>query len=162
MGAQMHAAYAAQRGAIPAGQLAEVSYEWLAADPLGALRYVYAAWGDGARFEAQVAPRVAAYVAGLAGYKRNRHEAPPPALRARVEAAWASMFEMHSARRAAEVARAAAAAAVAVVPAAPLAAAAPRAAEAAAAAAGGEGDEGKPRPAAAQFITTVDVAAGDA
>ena len=81
--------YAADRGAIPAGALHELSFEELTHDPAAALGAIYAKLGlEG--YEARVRPRVEAQVGGrLRGYKKNEHADVDPAVRALVARRWA-------------------------------------------------------------------------
>jgi hypothetical protein len=72
---RMDARYEATRGLIPTGQLWEMRYEDLVADPRGQLRILYERLGLGA-FE-RVLPRIEGYLAEHAGYETNRYTLAP-------------------------------------------------------------------------------------
>ena len=77
--------YLNERSLIPRGQFAEVRYEDLEADPLGELERLYGELNLGPFARAREV--VAAYVATLAGYRKNTF-APDPAAVAMVEKHW--------------------------------------------------------------------------
>lgn len=77
--------YEATKSLIPAGQLAELRYEDLVADPVKEVEVVYRALSLG-DFE-PVRPRLEAYVAANADYQRNKWTMSP-ALRDQITARW--------------------------------------------------------------------------
>ncbi|HUR54486.1 MAG TPA: sulfotransferase, partial [Gemmataceae bacterium] len=87
----MYDAYFEDRRLIPAGDLAEVRFEDLEADPVGQGRRVYEALGLPEFGHAE--PAVRRYVASVAGYRKNAFQGLPPALRTRVAGEWRSGFE---------------------------------------------------------------------
>lgn len=91
--------YDADRKALPASDLAEVSFEQLDNDPVGTLRSIYAQLGLGAyegspargadAFDARVKPRVEAATSGRPSkYQKNAHKPLPAALRKIVAGRW--------------------------------------------------------------------------
>jgi LPS sulfotransferase NodH len=88
---EMYDAYLAEKSLIPAGRLAEVSYEELEADPLGQLERVYRELSL-PDFE-QVRPAVAAYVRSLEGYKKNQHPSLADEVRADIAREWRRFFD---------------------------------------------------------------------
>lgn len=89
--AAMYDAYFADRDLIPPGQLVELAYEDLDRDPMNALRRVYddLDFGD---FES-VRPTYEAYLASVAGYKKNKHPKLDDATRERVAEVCSRCFE---------------------------------------------------------------------
>jgi omega-hydroxy-beta-dihydromenaquinone-9 sulfotransferase len=87
----LHQAWFEDRGRIPAGRLAEIRYEDLAADPMGTLGAAYAAL-DLPGWE-RAAPRIAALAAARRGHRNNRFAPLSEADRARVRAAAAASFD---------------------------------------------------------------------
>lgn len=89
---QMYEAFERDRGLIPSGQLCEVRYETLVADPLGEIRRVYEELrlGD---FE-PARPGIEKYLAAQAGYKRNRYDIPP-SLKREIASRWAFYFQRY-------------------------------------------------------------------
>ncbi len=82
---QLMKKFLAERDAVPRGQLVEVRYEDLDADPLGVLRRVYEelALGD---FEA-VRPRFEKYLVSVRGFRKNTHRLDPAGIE-KVNARW--------------------------------------------------------------------------
>lgn len=80
----LYAAYLRDRGTVPRGQLVEVAFAELDADPVAAMRRVYRAlrWEES---WAAAEPAVRAYTGELAAFKKNDLRPLPPRLRARVE-----------------------------------------------------------------------------
>ena len=68
--------YDRARALVPRGNLVEVSYEALAADPVGTVGSIYSALGI-AGFEERVKPALQREVTRLADYQPNEH-APLP------------------------------------------------------------------------------------
>jgi len=89
--AEMYDAYFADRSLVPAGQLVEVAYEDLERDPLGQLRAVYDGLALGDFGPAR--PAIEAYLASIAGYRKNRNPAIDDATRARIAGAWSRCFD---------------------------------------------------------------------
>ena len=88
---EMYAAFHEDRALVPSGQLVEIAYEDLETAPLDQLRAIYAGLGLGDF--ARVEPAMAAYLASIAGYQKNRHRPPDPDTRRRVAERWGSMFD---------------------------------------------------------------------
>ncbi len=88
---EMYDAYFADLAAVPPGRLVEVAYEDLERDPIGRLRSIYdgLALGD---FEA-VRPAMEAYLATIAGYRKNRHPDLDDPTRRKVAEAWSRSFD---------------------------------------------------------------------
>ena len=81
--------YAEARATIPAGNLVEISYAELTANPDAALQRVYSALGIGGHGAAARRAAVAEHAAlALAGYRKNTHPPLPKALREAVAARW--------------------------------------------------------------------------
>ena len=82
--------YKEDRGLVPKGQLAEISYESMVDDPKSALRRLYRelALGDFSRAE----PKVDAYLAQIGDYKTNEYTLSE-AQRRRVLEHWAPYIE---------------------------------------------------------------------
>lgn len=89
---RMYEAFERDRGLIPPGQLCEVRYEALVADPLGEIRRVYEELQLGDFELAQ--PGIQRYLAAHAGYKRNRYDIPE-SLRRQIASRWAFYFERY-------------------------------------------------------------------
>jgi LPS sulfotransferase NodH len=89
--AEMYDAYFADRELIPPGQLVEIAYENLERDPVGQVRSIYEGLALG-EFEA-VRPAVEAYLASIAGYRKNRHPALDDATRRKVAEACSRSFD---------------------------------------------------------------------
>lgn len=89
--AELHEAYFEDRRLVPPGQLVEVAYHDLVADPLTTLEHVYDRLGLGS-FEPTRAPAERA-LAAAGGYRTNAYAPLPAADRARVRAAWAASFD---------------------------------------------------------------------
>ena len=87
----MYDAYFEDRRLIPAGNLAEVRFEHLEADPVGQVRRVYE--GLGLPDFGHAEPAVRRYVASVAGYRKNSFPGLPPALRTGVADEWFAGFE---------------------------------------------------------------------
>lgn len=88
---EMYAAYFEQRRLIPEGQLHEVSFEDLEADPVGQLRVVYDALNLPA-FD-HVEPKLREYVESVRGYSKNRFDELPAATCDRLAREWQVCFE---------------------------------------------------------------------
>ncbi len=89
--AEMYEAYLEDRRTIPAGQLHELSFAQLEADPIASISSTYAAL-DLPDFE-RSRPALQAYVASLAAYGKNRYDELEPALHRTVAERWAPYFE---------------------------------------------------------------------
>jgi hypothetical protein len=79
---EMYDVYFAERSLIPAGNLHEIAFADLERDPLGELRRMYAALGLPPFGE--VEPQMKEYLASLAGYQKNKFDALPADLKARI------------------------------------------------------------------------------
>jgi hypothetical protein len=88
---EMYDAYFEERGLIPEGRGCEVSFEALEREPIGVVRSIYEALGLSG-FEA-LRPRLEAYLGSIAGYRKNRHDELPGALRRRIAHEWARSFD---------------------------------------------------------------------
>ena len=82
--------YMAARSLVPAGNLHEVRYEDLDADPVREMGALYTALGIGGFAEAR--PRIAEYIAGLGRFKKNAHKPVDPAMRALIRRRWGKSF----------------------------------------------------------------------
>lgn len=82
---RMHEAYERDRSLIPSGNLVELRYEDLVADPKGSLRALYERLDLGDFGPAE--PGIDAYLAGEKDYRTNRFELPDD-VRARVAERW--------------------------------------------------------------------------
>jgi hypothetical protein len=87
----MYDAFFEERGQVPAGHYSEVGFEELEKEPVGQVRRVYAELGL-PDFEA-ARPALEAYVASLAGYRKNEHPQLAPDVRADVARAWRRCFD---------------------------------------------------------------------
>jgi hypothetical protein len=88
---ELHEAFFAERGLVPAGRLCEVAFEDLEKDPLGQVRRVYRELGL-PDFEA-ARPALEAHVASLGGYRKNEHAPLAPEVRADIAREWRRCFE---------------------------------------------------------------------
>lgn len=88
---RMYDAYFDDRPRIPAGQIHEVSYEELVADPISQVQAVYEALGlpDIER----VRRRHEAYLESIGGYRKNQHAALAEPLRRRIYDHWRRSFD---------------------------------------------------------------------
>lgn len=89
---RMYEVFERDRGLIPRGQLYEVRYEDLVAQPMEQMRRVYEELSLGG-FE-DVLPRIEAYFAKKADYRTNRYQLPPE-LAGEVRRRWGSFFERY-------------------------------------------------------------------
>ena len=89
---RMYDRFEADRALVPPGNLIDVRYEDLVADPVGQMRRVYEELelGNFARVE----PEVRRYALGTRDYKTNRYALPPDVAR-RVRERWAPYFERY-------------------------------------------------------------------
>ena len=81
LGAGGPKAFFEERSLIPAGRLAETSFDALEANPLAEVERIYAELNLPAFSD--VRPQVEAYVQSLAGYRKNKHRELPEELRER-------------------------------------------------------------------------------
>lgn len=88
---RMHDAFFSEVGQIPSGRFCEVRFGDLESDPVGTVRGIYEALSLPA-FDA-VESRLRAYVATLAGYRRNRFQPLPEAMRRRLGVEWRRTFD---------------------------------------------------------------------
>ena len=87
---EMYEAYLDAIPAIPKGQLAELRYEELVADPVATLRRVYGDVGiDG--FDG-VHPKIESYLDSIKSYKTNRYTQLAPEITARIRTEWSRTF----------------------------------------------------------------------
>jgi hypothetical protein len=86
---------------IPPGQLHELRYEDLTADPLGQMRRLYNALGLGG-FDA-LRPRLEQYLAAHVGYRTNRYPQLSPSLRAQIAQRWGAVLKRYGYDQAATV-----------------------------------------------------------
>jgi hypothetical protein len=88
---EMHEAFFAQRGLIPAGCYHEMAFEALEQDPVGQVRAAYEALGlpDFAVAE----PKLREYVRSIAGYRKNAYRELDRDSRQRVAREWGRCFE---------------------------------------------------------------------
>ena len=89
---RMYAALERDREILGRGQLAEVSYEELVADPIGQVGRIYEELGLGG-FE-KVLPALESFVAGQKEYKKNRY-AMAPELRDQITRRWSRYIEKY-------------------------------------------------------------------
>jgi len=87
---EMYDAYFEQRALIPEGRLYDVSYEDLERQPVCVIGSIYESLGLSG-FE-DVRPRLEAYLASIAGYRKNRHGDLPEELRRRIAYEWGRSF----------------------------------------------------------------------
>ncbi|MCA9080585.1 MAG: sulfotransferase [Planctomycetaceae bacterium] len=87
---RLYNAYLEQRALIPAGNLHEISYEDLVAEPTAVLRQTYESLdlGEFDAFHQQLQP----YLEKNASYKKNKHAELPADDRDRLHTAWARYF----------------------------------------------------------------------
>lgn len=83
----METAYVEQIATVPAAQTVEIRFEDLERDPVGQLRQVYAHLG--LEWTVRFEERLNAHLAGLSGYKKNRHITLPEAERIAIDTAMA-------------------------------------------------------------------------
>jgi hypothetical protein len=88
---RMYDAYFEERGLIPEGRLAEVSYEALERDPMGTVEGIYRTLGL-PDFD-RVRPDLGRYLASVASYRKNAHPDLPDDLRLRIAREWRRCFE---------------------------------------------------------------------
>jgi hypothetical protein len=86
-GRRMYASFERRRGECGPGELCDVRYEDLVADPVGQLERIYRELDLG-EFEA-VRPKVAAYAQAKQNYRTNRHELPEE-LRQAIDEQWSA------------------------------------------------------------------------
>ncbi len=84
-------AYLAEKTAVPANRLCEISFEELEQDMMGQLRKIYETLHLG--LSPGLERRLKDYVNSLTGYKKNRHAPLPGDLRRRVAQAWQPAFK---------------------------------------------------------------------
>jgi hypothetical protein len=89
---RMYDAFQRDRDLIPPGQLCEVRYEDLVAQPLKQMERVYSELNLG-EFET-VRPNLTAYFAEKADYKTNRYQLPPE-LAAEIAQRWSGYFDRY-------------------------------------------------------------------
>jgi hypothetical protein len=87
----MYDAYFEERGLIPEGHLAEVSFEALDRDPLGAIEGIYRTLGL-SDFD-RIRPELETYLASVASYRKNAHPDLPDDLRLRIAREWRPSFD---------------------------------------------------------------------
>ncbi|MEZ5804821.1 MAG: sulfotransferase [Rhizobiaceae bacterium] len=90
---RMYARFEQDRALIPAGNLTELRYEDLVADPLGAMRRVYEELNLGG-FDA-VRPALETFLDGARGYETNRYAELSQDLRRRIGERWRSYAETY-------------------------------------------------------------------
>ncbi len=88
---EMYDAYFDDRESIPPGQLVEVVYEEFEREPIAGLRAIYEGLAMGDFEEAR--PGFEAYLATVAGYRKNRHPKLDDATRAKVAEACSRSFD---------------------------------------------------------------------
>lgn len=86
----MYDAYLEDRAQVPEGQIADVAYKDLDADPLGTLERLYADLDLGDFAEAR--PALERYIDSLSGYRKNTYKELPEEIRTRLAEAWAPVF----------------------------------------------------------------------
>jgi len=87
----MYDAYFEERELVPDGQLHEVAFTNLEADPVGQVAAIYERLGLSGF--GRLEPKLREYTGGLKGYKKNRYEGLPPEVRERVTREWRRSFE---------------------------------------------------------------------
>lgn len=98
---EMYDSYFAERALIPDGRLFDVAYEDLEQDPTGVVRSIYESLGLPGF--AELEPRLDSYLGTVAGYRKNRHDELPGALRARIAREWGRSFDEWGYERSAAV-----------------------------------------------------------
>jgi omega-hydroxy-beta-dihydromenaquinone-9 sulfotransferase len=88
---EMYDAYFEERKLISEGRLCDVGYEDLGRDPIGVVGSIYEALGLSGFDELR--PRLEGYLASIAGYRKNRHDALPEPLRCRIAHDWGRSFD---------------------------------------------------------------------
>ena len=88
---RIHDAYFEERGLIPEGRLCDVAFEDLAREPLAVLASIYESLGL-TGFD-ELCPRLEAYLASIAGYRKNRFDELPEPLRHRIANDWGRSFD---------------------------------------------------------------------
>jgi hypothetical protein len=88
----MHDAFHEQRPLVPPGRFHELRFGDLEQDPVGQLEALYRQLGL-PDFNV-VRPKVEAYIASLAGYRKNAFPDLPPTLRRAIERRWEREFEL--------------------------------------------------------------------
>lgn len=84
-------AYLRHRGSVPDGNLVEIAYADLVAEPMKTLRRVYDRLGLPAFDDAR--PAVRHYLAGLRGYRTRGHAPIEPAMVRRITGEWGRFFD---------------------------------------------------------------------
>ncbi|MEO1659286.1 MAG: sulfotransferase [Pseudomonadota bacterium] len=87
----MYDAFFADQADVPEGQLAEVSFTELEADPIGSLERIYDQLGLG-DFET-ARPEIEAYAQSIAGYQKNTYTNLLDDVKTKVADAWSENFE---------------------------------------------------------------------
>jgi hypothetical protein len=87
---EMYDAYFNERGLIPQGRLCEVAFADLEREPVGVVGSIYASLGLSG-FE-ETRPRLESYLASIAGYRKNRLDELPDALRQHIAREWGRSF----------------------------------------------------------------------
>jgi omega-hydroxy-beta-dihydromenaquinone-9 sulfotransferase len=87
----IHDAYFEQRSLIPEGRLCDVAFEDLSREPVTVVGSIYESLGL-TGFE-ELRPRLARYLASIAGYRKNRYEGLPEPLRRRIAQDWGRSFD---------------------------------------------------------------------
>ena len=89
---RMYSRFEQDRDLIPPGNLVDVHYESLVADPVGQLRQIYESLDLGGF--ATVEPAISQYARQMRGYRRNQHTLAPEQTE-RVRQRWAPYFERY-------------------------------------------------------------------
>lgn len=88
---RMYDAFFEDRDLIPAGQFAEIAFRDLEREPVEQMEAVYRTLGLPGFHRAR--PRLEAYLAGIAGYRKNAHAHLPPPIRRRIQSEWSESFD---------------------------------------------------------------------
>jgi hypothetical protein len=88
---EMYDAYFEERDLIQDGRLCDVGYEELGREPVGVVRSIYE-WLGLSGFK-ELRPRLESYLASIAGYRKNRHDALADPLRRRIAHDWGRSFD---------------------------------------------------------------------
>jgi omega-hydroxy-beta-dihydromenaquinone-9 sulfotransferase len=88
---RIHDAYFAERGLIPERRLCDVAFEDLACEPVAVVGSIYESLGLTGFVELR--PRLEAYVASIAGYRKNHYDELPEPLRRRIANDWGRSFD---------------------------------------------------------------------